>query len=334
MAFSGKGWLPVDFSFQAMPSLLAEATVRWLHVGDRALSEPFMEHTIDSVRKANPAARLIDTSLDTLLWLGEKLERVQPSGFIFHVSHCGSTLVANAMRHAPGTIVVSESRAITRLMRPYFDPGSVYLRQRWHDLRRKLIEALFRAFSHYLSGTPAPLIVKFTSVDILALSLIRAWWPQVPCVVVVRNPVEVMVANLAGGWWMELKGKPALAREILGWPTLSSVDLGDEEFCARMYATFIDAARAGLDSNCRVVDYDSLDAAGLRRVAHYFGLPLPDDSALTQTFAWYSKDADRQIAFADDRQRKRAMASMAVVDAAERWAQPAYNALRSSLHEP
>jgi hypothetical protein len=328
--FSMRGWLPTGIHFDHQPAVVPGARVRWLEVGVRRLSEPFLWQTLGDLRAATPPPTEVDTDLDTLLRIGRSLPACPPSGLIFHVSHCGSTLVANVLRTAENTVVVSEPRAITGLLRSYTQPHGRYLAERWNLTRKAVLEALFALYACYRTGAPERLVVKCTSVDILSLLAVRAWWPDVPCVVVTREPVEVMVSNLAGGWWMELKANPPLAREILRWKDLTPETMSDEEYCARLLAEFLTSAIGARGGSCKVIDYEELDARGLYQIADFFQIALPDDERdLAQRFAWYSKDPTRGLPFHGDRMQKRRLATPAIIDAAQKWALPLYKELRS-----
>ena len=330
-AIKTQGWLPIGITFDRLPAIASDAKVRWIEIGSERIAEPFLEHTIARLRERTPTTKEIDTPLDTLIQFGKRLPAVRPAGMIFHVSHCGSTLLANAMRTAEEAAVISESRAITSVLRPYAEPPGNYLRQRWDRTRRDLLDALFATHACCRTGEPEKLIIKCTSVDILSMPLVRAWWPDVPCVVVVRDPIEVLVANLVGGWWMDLKRNPALARDILPWTAdISLDDIGDEEYCARVLAELQRAALVALDGNCRVIDYEDLSSQRMRQLGEFFGLRLPyDPQEFLAPLRWYSKDPARKLPFRDDRQEKRKLATQSVIDAAARWARPTYEELRT-----
>jgi hypothetical protein len=108
--------------------------------------------------------------------------RIQPTGLIFHISRCGSTLLANALKKANQVLVVSEPRRVTETLLLRLPSGG--------------------------ADEPEKLVIKFTSINILAMRQMRTWWPDVPCVVVVRDPAEVMVAYEKGGGWMYWKESP------------------------------------------------------------------------------------------------------------------------------
>lgn len=81
--------------------------------------------------------------------------RIQPTGFIFHISRCGSTLLANALKTANQVLVVSEPRPVTETLLLRLPSGG--------------------------ADEPEKLVIKFTSINILAMRQMRTWWPDVPC---------------------------------------------------------------------------------------------------------------------------------------------------------
>ena len=83
-------------------------------MSDVSLTEPFFQQTVDRA-KADKRRGERFTEFDVLLQLEKALDSVSPTGFIFHSSRCGSTLVANACRVVTDSIVISEANAIDKL---------------------------------------------------------------------------------------------------------------------------------------------------------------------------------------------------------------------------
>ena len=102
-----KGWLPVDaVVVDGRPGLW------WMQMSGVSLVEPFFQQTVERARREGREERF--TEFDVLLQLEKQLESVEPTGFIFLSSRCGSTLVANACRAVSGSIVLSEANAIDK----------------------------------------------------------------------------------------------------------------------------------------------------------------------------------------------------------------------------
>jgi len=99
------GWAPVKFYDQ-------HRRVAWMRFGEAGLREPFFEQSVRRLR----TQRIVDirhTDSDVLL---DAEETVPPSGFIFHISRCGSTLLTNALREYPQNIVISEAHPISQAL--------------------------------------------------------------------------------------------------------------------------------------------------------------------------------------------------------------------------
>ena len=106
-----RGWMPVDaVVVEGRPGLL------WMQLADVSFTEPFFQQTVDRVRAQHPECVERFTEFDELLRLEKSLRRVEPAGFIFHSSRCGSTLLANACRSLTNSIVLSEPSAVDKLI--------------------------------------------------------------------------------------------------------------------------------------------------------------------------------------------------------------------------
>jgi hypothetical protein len=326
------GWLPIAIDFDPRPSIMPHAPVRWMEFGSSPLDEPFVAHSIKRLRAGSPPAREIETDLDTLLRVGGKLPAVQPAGFIFHISRCGSTLVANALKTAEGALVVSESPPLTSLLLPEPESFGAYVGARWERLRRNTLQSLFSLFAHYRTGEAERLVIKFASVNTLSMRVVRACFPGVPCLIVVRDPAEVMVASLRGGGWMSFKSSPEVARRIFGWPeeVRSCAEMSDEEYGARVLGRYLSSALDAFDQRCMVVDYEDLNQKRMREIAAFFGLVIPETGKdLEAVFGFYAKDPARRLRFKDDRREKQKQMSAALRTAARQWARTTYFELRS-----
>ncbi len=328
-ASASRGWLPIEMGLDRHPPVAPEGIVRWMEFGDTPLVEPFFSHTVDRLRQVVPPAREWDTDLDAVLRLASRVAPVKPAGFIFHISRCGSTLVANGLRTAEGTVLVSESKAITRLLLPRSE-GGAYIEKRWTERRHALLESLFTLFANYRTGTAERLLIKFSSVSTLSLPMVRAYWPDVPCLVIVRDPAEVIVANLPGGGWMDLKNSPERAEEVFGFDGAPVAEMTREEYAARVVGELLRSAMAGPAALCQLVDYEDLNERRIREIAAFFGLQLPEaEKKLEFVLGHYAKDPAARRPFEDDRARKQQQVTPAIRRAAQRWVMPAYIDLRA-----
>lgn len=320
-----RGWLPIGIDLDPDAPFFGTGAVRWMEVGSDPLPDPFLYDTARRHRSASPPAREIDTTLDVFIALADALPPVAPAGFIFHVSRCGSTLIANALKTISDVVVVSEPPHATQLLLPVYGELGAFAAASWERTRDTLIDLLFRCFAHYRTEEPEKLIVKFPSINILHMKTVRRLWPETPFLIVVRDPVEVIVANLAGGIWMDLKADAARSRHFLGWDG-SAMD--DTEYCARALNSYQTAAIRALDEHCMIVDYAQLNAAKMQQIALFFGRKIEATAEIDRVFRRYSKSLDGLAPFQEDGLAKQRLADYVVRAAASHWARNSYNELR------
>ena len=175
-----RAWLPVSFvNGAAGPSL------SWLYFGHDPLRRPFFEASVADIRDL-PFNRLFrfGMALDDVA-SGAPGQGPPPDGFIFHMSRCGSTLVAGMLAAVDDHVVVSEASVLDTIVQ-FVLAGHVPV---------ALLRAVVLALTRDRSGTTRRRFVKLDSWHALALPLFRAVFPGVPCVFLYRDPVEVLVSQ-------------------------------------------------------------------------------------------------------------------------------------------
>jgi hypothetical protein len=202
----------------------------------------------------------------------------------------------------------------------------------WKDIRKELLTAVATAFARLDSDEPANLVIKFSSPSLLGLELIRSVWPTVPCLVVVRDPIEVVVSHLQDpGGWLRMKSDPLAASERFGFDGLNIRDMSSVEYSGRVVSRLCQSALTNWHGACRVLDYAAIDEAMMGKIATFFGLPWPgpDREELARVMRTYSKDAGRSREFRRDEKRKQLLASESLRQDVECWTQTPYQELKS-----
>jgi hypothetical protein len=329
------GWLPIEIVLEGYPALVwpgavPGTTVRWIHFGGKRLTEPFFRQSVAHLRGGAFPALEIEADIRSIVREGSQKPAHPPSGFIFHVSRCGSTLICNALKTLENAQVAAEPRPITRLFMPCAPQHDRIDPQREEE-RHVLAECLFNLFSCYRTGQPEPVVVKFTSQNSLCLSAIRGLWPNIPCLFVIRDPVEVMVSNLKDGKLNRFIESPALACQMCGTHPSTLTGMSVEDFCARVLGRYFDAAIDELGPNVRIIDYSDINEASICSIANFFQLdPLSDSVSLHTVFERYAKDQTGNTIFCGDRLEKLKGASPRIQEAANQWAIPQYMQLRAA----
>jgi hypothetical protein len=303
--------------------------IEWLRMLDVAFTEPFFHQTVARARHGNQS---LFTDLDALLQVARVAPAFQPSGFIFHTSRCGSTVVANACRALDSTRVIAEAPVIDKLLSRLFtdaEPGSnkdlVYL---------SLVRAAVQTFAGDPSAGDSRYFVKFACASILQIKSLRRIWPNVPFLILFRDPTEVTVSNLRNPpQWMSADSNPAAAAAIVGVDVDQLSGITDEEFCARALGLYYAAAESVADERTTLLfDYKQLSLQTLTQILGFFGVtPTAQELAkIERSLLSHAKDPSRS--FRPDSAEKKAAASRQVIEAVERWALPAYERLVGHTH--
>ena len=298
----------------------------WMNMSGIELKEPFFQQTVDRVREEEPWRDGIFTEFDALLRLDQELARVQPAGFIFHSSRCGSTLVANACRALDDAIVLSEANPIDKLVARFITDGGDPVKESLYSV---LLRAVVNALAH--SDRKPRVFVKFSCCAVSELERIRRIWPDVPWVFLYRDPVETIVSNLATvPDWLLDEDRRILAH-ITGTTPAAIAEMSLEELCARSIGSFYSTAHSlaapTLDlANGMLLNYRQLS---LTSILDFFNVsPSAEElDRITSGSRIYSKEASAARAFVPDADAKQNSASDRVRQLAEQFAMGPYKLL-------
>src|SRR5580693_7844529 len=110
------GWIPMRiYSRDTRPM------VDWGHLGARRFTDPFFGQTINRCVE-HPADLLFrhQTPLEQLGDIVGTQSSLRPTGFVFHMSRCGSTLISQMLAATPENIVLSEPDPVDAILRAHF----------------------------------------------------------------------------------------------------------------------------------------------------------------------------------------------------------------------
>ena len=312
-----RGWLPAGIG-------RGDPSVRWIGLGDAPLVEPFFSETLLRLRTTSPPAYEWETGLAALESGLERLSPVSPSGIIVHMTRCGSTLLARALRNAVGAIVPCEAQAFATAMLWASSPSRY-----WSTVGARLLGTLTTTFAHY-QGRPVPgqVVIKCGTEGLFLLRTIHAVWPGIPCLIMVRNPIEVLVSisrNIPKAFlsWYDASTNSCFGvppREVLGGEPL--------EYWAWIMGRFCSDAQVAVSDKCRVLDYSDITPKIAMKVGEYFGLSFPEESPalIRDTFRVNAKSPSR--VYAADSASKTLSASEVIKASSARWADGPYASLR------
>jgi len=313
------GWLPIRLDWQQDQPMLD-----WCYFGERHLTEPFFDQTID-VALRQPFNLLFrhQTPLAALAELHDRDPGLPPSGFVFHVSRCGSTLVAQALAALPQNIVVAEAGTIDGVLQAHYHDPAISDQQRIAWLRW-----MVGAFGRPRAGQERHLIVKFDSWHTRDLPLIRRAFPDVPWIFVYRDPIEVLVSHqrMPG-----LQMVPGLVDpRALGLDPATIFEMPQGEYRARVLAGIYYAASEHIPAlGGRLVPYHTLPGAIWQLLLDEFKIEA-SAADVEQMRQAAQRNAKRPTqVFADDTGDKQQAATDELRDLSDRWVRPHYERLEA-----
>jgi len=313
-------WVPCRLYWQR-----SEPWVDWCYLGQRRFTDPFFEQTIGNCLR-EPFGMLFrhQTPLEMLAAMNTEQPGVQPSGFVFHMSRCGSTLVAQMLAAVNRHIVISEAGPLDFVLRARRSDGTPDRAERVSWIR-----GLLGVLGRRRSPAETHFFVKLDSWQILLLPILRAAFPQTPWVFVYRDPVEVMVSHREQPGIQMVPG--GIDSRLFGLDPVVAPGLPIEQYMARVLEAFCSAALQHLDSgNGLLLHYSQLPGAVGTSLARHFGLSLSSGELATMAEVSTYNAKDPTFAFQPDSDRKQQAATLEMRGLAAERLGPLYQALEAA----
>jgi hypothetical protein len=277
------------------------------------LQDAFMYETVTRLAGPDEIVEIPDQEL------GRLAPGSAPTGLIFHVARCGSTLVSQVLKQQRNLVVYAEPLPFNEILVPPHGQG-----------RARMVAALRSLAALFALHAGRPFVIKLSSWNTLFCDLVAEAFPATPWVLCVRDPLEVAVSlqSQRPGWLLDSSDPANLFADIVD-PARESRTF--ETYLARLFAAFCSAA-ARLDPlHGSLVAYDGLPGSVWEVVAPRFGLDL--DPSTRQRMARAARldaksPAAKRVEFTPDNDRKRAAASAALREAVDAVARPAFERLR------
>jgi hypothetical protein len=298
-----------------------EPACDWLWFGPGKLAAPFFE---DELRRAEalPLNWLLRTRmpLGSLIAGAESAGAPPVRGLIFHMSRCGSTLLAQMLGTIGGTVVTSEPEPLDAVLR-------------WIAAARPPAQdasAAIRAMAAALGRRSGVLVdahvIKLEVWHTFFLPELRAALSDAAWAYLHRDPVEVLVSQMTQPSLHIVPG--ALDEErlgIRGFDAPSHID-----YAAKVLGRCVGAAveNWGLGGGLSL-DYRQIVSGGAMAAALHFGLaPNPADKAAMAAITQRNAKAP-ETTFSSDIESKQAAASEDIHAAAAQWITPSYREICS-----
>jgi hypothetical protein len=304
-------WLPARAALHADGLYLA---LRNIHPDE--LQDAFMQESIARVAAREAVVQIAKADI------GKAGADTAPAGLIFHVARCGSTLISQMLKQRGGLVVYAEPLPVNEILLPPH-----------HWPRHDLIAALRSLGNAFARHARMGYVLKFTSWNTFFCDMLAEAFPRSPWVLSIRDPIEVAVSLLdqPPGWLRDAAGPN---RQFSGFVDPDGATGSPEEYVARLYGAFCEAA-CRLDARRgRLIRYESLPAAAWEVVAPHFSMSIdgPQRQRMAQAARLNSKSpVGKASEFSFDAARKQAVASATLRQAIDRFARPPLERLFGNL---
>lgn len=318
-ALSLEGWVPMRIYWQGAGPL-----VEWCYLGAARFTHAFFDTTIQHALEL-PFNSLFRhrTPMEVLGEWHARSPGLNPSGFIFHMSRCGSTLVAQLLASLQNSVVLSEAGPIDAFVRSHLRAPDAPASQRI-DWLRWVVSAL----GQRRSGAEQHYFIKLDGLTTAYLAFVREAFPDVPWIFLYRDPVEVMVSNLRSPSAATIPG--IVGVDVLHLPLSQIAVMSMEEYTARVLGVLCDSAGRCLPGELgKPVHYRQLPDAVWEMLPRHFGFqPTAAEVTRMRDIAG-SNVKDPQQRFTSDSESKQREASAQVRELAEQWIGPHYRQLET-----
>lgn len=290
--------------------------VDWCWLGKNRFTDSFFDITIQR-QLSKPFNQVFrhQTPLEFLGEIYEKRKGIAPTGFIFHLSRCGSTLVSQMLAALEQNIVLSEPPLIDAILRLQISDEQKIDWLKW----------LVNAFAQPRNNEKH-FFIKFDSWNTLDLALIKRAFPDVPWIFMYRNPVEVIVSHKRQPGMQMIPGQ--IQQLSVGISFEESFQMSPEEYCARILAKMCESAiNFADDTDGKFINYSQISDVFFTEILPHFKLDLSAEDLEKMRFSTKFNAKTPSLNFTPDSEEKRKEAGEIAVRSAETFVDPLYKKL-------
>ena len=319
------GFIPV--------AITTKHRVVWLDVGDYPFKEWKFRYATQNLIESKGLGRCFTTDIQLLTREDMALDEHQdPAGFVFHMSKCGSTLMAKVLDQPDTQMIVKEATSLHENLWQY-------LTNDWQnpvaptDENLRLIRNLIQMLGRSRLAKQACYFVRFRSWNVAFVDVIQQAFPDTPSLFMYRDPVNVMASILN----KPTTGLPRLndsgaAAFITQQPRDALSKMDALHYFTSFYKQFL---YQGLNKmqNTHYLNYRQLNKQNLPqilRTAFNYTASKTDLPLMLAQFDSYSKDDTGTVRFTSDREEKKKQVTPAMREIAEEQLMLMYQQLEES----
>jgi hypothetical protein len=181
---AGKRFIPVDIE-------ILNGCIKWLDFEQYHFYEGFF-HKSRKIFSALKGGKLVYVVTNFDVLLDDDIDEgcLYPSGFIFHASRSGSTLLSKVLARSAENHVISEPEPLNSIWSYFAQLGKTNTLT--DNDKKKMYKSLVLTMGRPGTRAHRRYLVKFTSFNILFFEFIHAVFPDVPAIFISRDVDEIL----------------------------------------------------------------------------------------------------------------------------------------------
>jgi hypothetical protein len=293
-------------------------SVDWVYCDETRYREAFFESTLDDAMR-RPFNLLFrhTTPIDFLLQWAELSPGIQPSGLIYHVSRCGSTLLSSLLAKLDEALVLSEPSPLDAVVKARMRNPNIP-----EETQVQWLRGMVSALGQRKEPGQTKLFIKLDAWHLLFHGVISKAFPNTPALFLYRDPVEVMASTIKQRASFLVPN--ALSSALFNVPLTDAIQMPQEEFCARALAQFyqvgLELSQAG---KVIPLNYTEMPDAVWTTAARHFNLELSAEQIAMLKAHSNCHPKNRGI-FEPDSEQKRNEATALTRECCDRFLYPSY----------
>jgi hypothetical protein len=265
-----QNWIPYKITDTAN-----EPLCHWLNSYNKPFTEPFFDETITACKALRNKPLNSTSSLAVFDEWCADVEYVKPTAFIFHISRCGSTLVSQLLGTDEQNICLAEVPFFDDALRLHFKNPRYNTDKAGH-----LFTTALKFYAKKRNGTEKRLFVKTDSWHIFFYEQIRKLFPDVPFILLYRNPAEVLNSHSKQRGMQAVPG--LIEPELLGFEPAEAFNTNLDEYTAKVLARYLtrylEISQKG--DNTLLLNYNQGPMAMIQSIAGFTNTPISQNIIL------------------------------------------------------
>ena len=317
------GLIPIDIHLET-------EQIVWLDIEDSSFQESFFHSSVQRLLKEKEKSIKLNTGIDFLALNDGLPNTIYPTGFIFHMSRCGSTLLSKALARSQHHVVMSEPTPLNRIW--YLFKGADFQESEYVDWKMRIYKNLVLALGRQRIQQQKAYFIKFTSWNVVFLKFIKQVFPDVPCVFIYRTPAEVIASILKSGDVSLRRKNFALGAFLSDCTTQDAKKMSDLCYLERILSRFCSIILDTNFDNIIYINYNKISSQNLRSILKVLNYETSHNELklMAEQFRFYSKIDDQNIPFIPEQHERDKIVTPEIQDCVRQRLKVLYNQLEQS----